>query len=175
MGLDKKAYIVGKNYTKAYVDETLDGVGAIKGKNCEIKKIEDKDDGSHIVTFSWTTNSGREETTTMTVYDGKGKEIIAINIINNHLIFTYEDGTTYDAGIIHAEVPIASKSTLGGIKVGKGLTIASDGTLSATGMEVDIDDELSITSGNPVQNKVITTELEKKISVGIEDEKLLFI
>ena len=53
-------------------------------------------------------------------------------------------------------LPIASASTLGGIKVGTGLTIDSTtGVLSATGTDVTIDNAVSGTSTNPVQNKVI--------------------
>lgn len=56
----------------------------------------------------------------------------------------------------------ATASNLGCIKVGSGLSITQDGTLSATGGgSVTVDDALSTTSTNPVQNKVITTEINK--------------
>ena len=65
--------------------------------------------------------------------------------------------------IASSSLPIASASTLGGIKVGTGLTIDSTtGVLSATGTSVTIDNELSGTSTNPVQNKVIKTALDDK-------------
>lgn len=65
--------------------------------------------------------------------------------------------------IASSSLPIASASTLGGIKVGTGLTIDSTtGVLSATGTSVIIDNELSGTSTNPVQNKVIKTALDNK-------------
>lgn len=56
----------------------------------------------------------------------------------------------------------ATESILGGIKVGSNLSITTDGTLSAKAQEIDVDDSLSTTSKNPVQNKIITTELNKK-------------
>ena len=60
-------------------------------------------------------------------------------------------------------LPIASTSTLGAIKVGTGLTIdSSTGVLNATGTSLVIDNELSGTSTNPVQNKVIKTALDNK-------------
>ena len=60
-------------------------------------------------------------------------------------------------------LPIASASTLGAIKVGTGLTIdSSTGVLNATGTSLVIDNELSGTSTNPVQNKVIKTALDNK-------------
>lgn len=51
------------------------------------------------------------------------------------------------------------------IKVGNGVTIAEDGTISASGSgtSVTVDSALSDTSTNPVQNKVIKVELDKKI------------
>lgn len=69
---------------------------------------------------------------------------------------------TNGAGFI-TSVPIASSATLGGIKVGSNLSIAQDGTLSATGgSTITVDSALSTTSENPVQNKVITNALGDK-------------
>ena len=49
--------------------------------------------------------------------------------------------------------------------IGTGLTLdSSTHELSATGTSIDIDDELSSSSVNPVQNKVITVALGDKIS-----------
>lgn len=59
-------------------------------------------------------------------------------------------------------LPAASSSTLGGVKVGSGLTI-SDGVLSATGTDVAIDNALSASSTNPVQNKVVKAALDNKV------------
>ena len=42
------------------------------------------------------------------------------------------------SGLENYSLPIASNSTLGGIKVGTGLTIDGNGKLSATGVEVDL-------------------------------------
>lgn len=51
------------------------------------------------------------------------------------------------------------------IKVGDGVTIAEDGTISASGggTTITVDSALSASSTNPVQNKVIKAELDKKI------------
>lgn len=60
-------------------------------------------------------------------------------------------------------LPNASTTELGGIKVGENLTIDTDGTLNASGgAGITIDNELSTTSTNPVQNKIITAELNNK-------------
>ena len=47
-------------------------------------------------------------------------------------------------------LPTASSNTLGGVKVGTGVSIDGSGVLSVT-----VDSELDTTSENPVQNKVI--------------------
>lgn len=57
------------------------------------------------------------------------------------------------------EIPIASNFVLGGIKIGRGLSIDSTGITT-----IDVDTELNETSDNPVQNKIITNELNNKIS-----------
>ena len=70
--------------------------------------------------------------------------------------------------IASSSLPIASASTLGGIKVGTGLTIDSTtGVLSATGTSVTIDNALSDSSTNPVQNKVIKEALDDKIEQAV--------
>lgn len=74
--------------------------------------------------------------------------------------------STYEIAV--DSLPIASASTLGGIKVGSGLTIdSSTGVLTATGTSVTIDSAMSNTSTNPVQNKVITETFEA-LSVSYE-------
>lgn len=73
----------------------------------------------------------------------------------------------------HISVPIASASSVGLVKAGTGLAVSSDGTLTATGTYelpeatkttlggVYVDDELSTTSTHPVQNAVVSLELQE--------------
>lgn len=73
----------------------------------------------------------------------------------------------------HISVPIASQSSVGLVKAGTGLAVSSDGTLTATGTYelpeatktilggVYVDDELSTTSTHPVQNAVVSLELQE--------------
>lgn len=92
------------------------------------------------------------------------------------------------------ELPAASESILGGIKVGENLSVTSDGTLSATDTtygnasttaaglmsaadkvkldgiatganKTTVDSAISSTSANPVQNKVISAALDEKSDV----------
>lgn len=59
-------------------------------------------------------------------------------------------------------IPIATTTTPGGIIVGEGLEVTPGGVVSIAGGIITIDDALSTTSENPVQNKVITTALNGK-------------
>ena len=67
-------------------------------------------------------------------------------------------------------LPPATAEKLGGIKVGEGLTIASDGTLSAHGggTPITIDKALDKTSENAIANKPVAEKFEQ-INKAIED------
>ena len=58
-------------------------------------------------------------------------------------------------------LPTAAADVLGGIKVGENLTI-TNGVLSADAQHIDVDNAMSSTSENPVQNKVVNTALGLK-------------
>lgn len=60
------------------------------------------------------------------------------------------------------ELPTATASVLGGIKVGSNLSIDANGVLSADAQHIDVDSAMSASSTNPVQNKVINTALGLK-------------
>lgn len=62
--------------------------------------------------------------------------------------------------------PAATADTLGGIKVGTGLSVEADGTLSAMGGGITVDAAFSATSENPVQNKVVKAALDGKSGTG---------
>lgn len=63
-------------------------------------------------------------------------------------------------------LPAATADTLGGIKVGTGLSVEADGTLSAMGGSITVDAAFSATSENPVQNKVVKAALDGKSGTG---------
>ena len=56
--------------SKQYTEDTSDALGAVKGAPCTIKSIEESDGGS-LITFEWTGTSGKTETSTLFVKDGK--------------------------------------------------------------------------------------------------------
>lgn len=62
-------------------------------------------------------------------------------------------------------LPAATADTLGGIKVGSGLSVEEDGTLSATGGGITVDSALSGFSENPVQNKTVYYALLGRASI----------
>lgn len=81
MALDaKKVY----GALTTYVNESLIGVGALKGSNCTIKSIVHQD-GVNTITFEWTANDGTKRENVMQVYDGTP-------------IYVWESGNTYHYG-----------------------------------------------------------------------------
>ena len=122
--MDIISYILSKKYT----DKSLVGAGALKGANCTIQSIEPIS-GGHRITFKWILNDDTVETDTMDVMDGNdGLGIKSIDInSNNHLIVTYDDNTTHDAGLIEGDgSTVTYTQTLqSGTKIGE---ITIDGT-----------------------------------------------
>ena len=80
-------------------------------------------------------------------------------IVGNGLEIT--DGVLSTTGGGSYTLPPATTTDLGGIIVGNGLEVTSTGLLSVTGggSGITVDDELSTTSTNPVQNRVITNAI----------------
>lgn len=93
-----------------YTEETVIGGGAIKGKNCTIEATETIENGTRIH-FLWTLDDGTQKRTYIDVINGAqgvqgepgtpglGVKSVDINA-QNHLIITYDDDTTHDAGYI---------------------------------------------------------------------------
>lgn len=71
--------------------------------------------------------------------------------VGNNL--TVEEDGTLNAESTEYNLPVATSSTLGGVKIGSGLSMTED-ILSVT-----VDNSLSSTSSNPVQNSVISSNL----------------
>ncbi len=101
MGLSVETYALAKKYT----DDSMQGAGAVAGKPCQIQSITDITGGKR-VTFLWVDNSSVQHTSAMDVMNGEDGEaglgIKSVDInAQNHLIVTYDDDTTHDAGEIH--------------------------------------------------------------------------
>ena len=98
--------IIDVSVAKKYTDDSISGIsGTLAGKNCKIQSITDITDGKR-VTFAWTDDGGTSRTSTMDVMNGEvGEDGLGIKSVDinaqNHLIVTYDDDTTHDAGEIH--------------------------------------------------------------------------
>ena len=97
-------------FTEEYVAKTAAQFGAVKGAPCTIKGITEIT-GGHRVTYSWVNDEEVEQTETMDVMDGQngadgqdgqdgsdGVGIASCEVVDGHLIVTYTDGTSEDAG-----------------------------------------------------------------------------
>lgn len=184
MAIDKTTYAAAKKYT----DTTVLGGGAIKGKNCIVDSIMAITGGNR-VTFKWTLDNGTVQTNYMDVMDGAdglGIASVDIDSTNNHLIITYDDGTTHDAGEIEAQgqtiqrnvLPEASEEEAGKIYQYIGATdsnytngyfyecVLKDGNYIWENKAVQpgasgvIDTELNKTSHNAVENMAIAVPIE---------------
>lgn len=126
---------------KKYTDDTVAGAGGLEGKPCQIESIEAITGGNR-VTFLWEDNEGESHTSTMDVMngvdgtdgsDGLGIKSVAVNG-SNHLIVTYDDDTTKDAGAITVIGKVDSVNGCDG-NVLLSLSIA-EGVVSLVGEEV---------------------------------------
>lgn len=76
--------VISYALSKRYCDETVIGLGYLKGANCTIKSIVHQD-GINTVTFEWTATNGTTRTQDMIVYDGTP-------------IYVWESGNHYNYG-----------------------------------------------------------------------------
>ena len=131
--------IVTLALAKAFTKKTVDGLGALKGANAVITSIT-KENGISTVTFEWTGTSGIKETDSIQVKDGeKGDTGLSVKSLsideNEHLIITYSDNTTEDAGAMpKIELEISEEG-------GNALIQKEDGLYVAEGAVVISPDE----------------------------------
>lgn len=53
-----------------YINQTLVGMGALKGASAQLSNVYDAQAGTNTMTWKWEDNEGEEHTTTVVVYDG---------------------------------------------------------------------------------------------------------
>ena len=154
---------------RAYTKATVVGLGALKGASCQIKFTEAVPGGTK-VTFSWEGNDGTEQTTSIYIMDGQdGKGIRSISVNSSgHLIITYDDGTTQDAGKI--EVQAAVDSVNG--KTGEVELVLSDVVTVGDGLSYNSQTNTLAVSEQSVENtieSVLDDEMPSRIEDGISD------
>lgn len=118
--MDITSYLLSKKYT----NDSLDGVGALKGAPCRISKIEPVEGGNKI-TFAWTSNSGVASTSTLIVKDGaegvgikKIEKIKTVDLVDTYRM-TFTDGSTFDYEITNGDSSLGSSySGTSGIDIG---------------------------------------------------------
>lgn len=174
MSLSFPTYQLSKKYT----DETVVGGGAIKGKNLVVTSIESITDGKRI-NVQWTLDDGTVQTDHVDLEngeDGKGIKSVAINA-EEHLIITYTDDTTSDAGKIEIQSAVDSVNGETGnvvleitdiVNVGSNLTYnAQTKTLSADAQaQVQADWEQSDnTQADYIKNKPSLGTASKKDAI----------
>lgn len=177
----------GPYYTKSQVNELLDGkldddalddyydkteTDALLADKADVSDLAAKQDkliaGTNI-TIDQATNTISATVPSLDNYYTK-QETYSQTEVNNLIsgveadIPTATSQLTNDSGFL-TTLPIATSQILGGIKVGSGLAIDPDGTLSATGPSITVDSALSTTSANPVENRVITNALNNKANL----------
>ena len=223
------AYILSKKYT----NNTVIGMGAIKGAACQVQGIN-KVGKTTTITLKWEDNVGTTHTQSFDVEDGAdGVSVVGATIKpNGHLELTLSDGNSIDCGQVlpqYDTMPPASSTNEGQILQYIGTTTSNytngyfyqcinDGgvykwveksvqdsytkiqigslsdlpdtsknvieniadiklsvdQLSASKLSIsDIDDALSNSSTNPVQNKVIKLTLDQLRGslIGLIDDK----
>lgn len=177
----------GPYYTKSQVNELLDGkldddalddyydkaeTDALLADKADVSDLAAKQDkliaGANI-TIDQATNTISATVPSLDNYYTK-QETYSQTEVNNLIsdveadIPTATSQLTNDSGFL-TTLPIATSQILGGIKVGSGLSVTSDGTLSADAQHIDVDTALSTTSTNPVENRVITNALNDKANL----------
>lgn len=164
--MDVVSYILSTTFTK----QALKGVGFIKGSPCVIQSIVNNLDGTHDITFAWKDTNNVTHTSVLTVKDGETPAFSSVTITGGHrLTFTTQDpsqsvsfdvmdGAKGDTGISVVASNVDDNNNLT-------LTLSNGNVINAGKIKAvtTIDNTLSTTSSNPVENKVITNALNNKV------------
>ena len=155
---------------RKYCDNSIKGIsGVLSGKNCTIDSAT-KSGNLTTVIFKWTADDGTTRTTQIEVKDGETPAFSSVAITGGHrLTFTTQDptqsvsfnvmdGAKGDTGISVVASNVDDNNNLT-------LTLSNGNVINAGKIKAvtTIDNTLSTTSSNPVENKVITNALNNKV------------
>lgn len=92
---------IAKKFTK----DTAIQFGAVKGAPCVVSGAKYDSDGNTVITLAWQNDDGERRTRDITIQKGidggDGISIVSVELNeDNHLIITYSDHTTTDAGLV---------------------------------------------------------------------------
>lgn len=95
MSFDPVTYALAQKYT----EDTVVGLGAVKGANCLVSEIEELDK-ENVITFKWIGNDGTEQTSEMRVQNGLSIVDVKIDA-DNKLTCTLSDGSIIESGSVN--------------------------------------------------------------------------
>lgn len=154
---------------RTYINATLVGMGALKGAPCQCV-IATNSDGTHTVTMKWIDNEGDEHTDSFNVLNGQvgAMENIAdvqlTNLVNGQVLAW--DSTANKWVNVTNSASVASLANIGDIQfttLEDGEVLTWDNTAGKwKNKPIPVDNALSDSSNNPVQNKVIKSALDAK-------------
>ena len=160
----KQAYAIAKKYT----NDTVIGLGGIKGKNCIIQSAI-KTNGITDVIFQWTDDNEEVQTTSIQVADGKDDIVITNVDVNefNHLICMLSDGTIIDAGEIAVSIKASEMDNdLGLTKVENS---TSNGNIKIDGVETTVYTLPTLTKSSVgLENVDNTSDANKPVSTATQ-------
>ena len=133
---------------QAYTKASIAGIAVIEGKPCQIQSIAPITGGNR-VTFLWVDNDGNEHTSTMDVMDGEKGETGATGATGNGIASVEKTSTS---GLVDTYTITYTDGTTTTFTVTNG----SDAT-------VTVDDEMSDSSENPVENRVIKSYVDGSV------------
>ena len=139
--MDVISYALSRKYTQ----DSLAGVGALKGAPCRISQITDNPDGTHTITFLWVDDNGVSHTSVLTVKDGATPVVNITPITGGHRVTFTTDGVVETVDIM-------------------------DG-VSITNVEINSNDHLIVTlsDGNTIDCGEIATKMSKLEDVTINN------
>lgn len=84
---------------KRYTNETVIGMGALKGAPCTVKSVTPVTGGNEVL-LSWTATDGSVTENSFVVKDGVSVVGVSIDTTTNSLIVELSDGSTKNAGVL---------------------------------------------------------------------------
>lgn len=84
---------------KRYTNETVIGMGALKGAPCTVKSVTPVTGGNEVI-LSWTATDGSITENSFVVKDGVSVVGVSIDTTTNSLIVELSDGSTKNAGVL---------------------------------------------------------------------------
>lgn len=84
---------------KRYTNETVIGMGALKGAPCTVKSVTPVTGGNEVI-LSWTATDGSVTESSFVVKDGVSVVGVSIDTTTNSLIVELSDGSTKNAGVL---------------------------------------------------------------------------